>query len=75
MTEEGKIIVDGVLASCYADIDHDMSYFTTILMQRFPAAIQWVFGEDNGFPVYISTLSQMGMVLFPKEHYMNYQLN
>ena len=71
LTKEGKIMVDGVFASCYADIDHDIAHLTMVLMQRFPAAMEWLFGEDNGYPVYVSTLRLLGMILLPEEHFWN----
>ena len=68
---EGKIIVDGVLASCYADFHHDLAHLTMAPMQKFPEFIEWLFGEDIGYPVYVSTLRKMGMMLLPDEHFWN----
>ena len=33
---EGNIIVDGVLASCYASSDHDLVHIIMVPIQRFP---------------------------------------
>ena len=52
LTMEGNIVVDDVLASCYADIDHDMSHFGMTTIRWFPKMIQWIFGEDNGIQSY-----------------------
>ena len=39
LTKEGKIIVDGVLASCYPSINHYMSHFGLILIKWFPEIV------------------------------------
>ena len=48
LTMEGNIVVDDVLASCYPDIDHDMSHFGMTPMRWFPKMIELIFGEDSG---------------------------
>ena len=65
LVSEGKILVDGVVASCYADIHHDVAHFTMIPMHKLSAMMEWIFGDDAGFPVYVSTARQMGMLLLP----------
>ena len=65
LVPEGKIMVDGVLASCYADINHDVAHFTMKPMQLYPAVMRWIFGDDAGFSVYVRTARQVGMFLVP----------
>ena len=36
LTMEGNIIVDGVLASCYASFDHDLAHIAMAPMQWIP---------------------------------------
>ena len=60
LTKEGKIIVDGVLASCYAGFDHDLDHFTMLPMQYFSEILEWIFGNDSGYPVYVSTAGVLG---------------
>ena len=49
-TMEGKVIVDGVLTSCYADIiDHDVAHFTMTPIQRFTELMNWIFGMTMDF--------------------------
>ena len=55
MTIEGNIIVDGVLASCYASVNHDVIHLAMKPMQWFPDIIQWVFGEDGRFSAFAKT--------------------
>ena len=45
---EGRIIVDGVLASCYASSDHDLVHIIMAPIQWFPGIAVWVFGKDKG---------------------------
>ena len=40
---EGRIIVDRVLASCYADFPHDLAHTVMTPMQRFAAAMEYIF--------------------------------
>ena len=61
-------MVDGVLASCYADLHHDLAHLTMTPMHSLSAVMEWIFGEDTGYPVYVSTLSQLGMLLLPEVH-------
>ena len=40
LTKEGKIVVDGVLASCYADFHHDMAHLTMTPMHSLSAVME-----------------------------------
>ena len=51
---EGNIIVDGILASCYASSDHYLAHFGMTPIQCFPEVMDWIFGSDNEFPVYVN---------------------
>ena len=73
LTAHGKIIVDGVLVSCYADINHDMAHLTMIPIQSFPIAIEWIFGEDIGYSIYVSTWRKLGMMFLPNENVWSYE--
>ena len=44
---EGNIVVDGILASCYADYDHDLSHIGMTAMRWFPGILEWIFGIDK----------------------------
>ena len=66
LTMEGKIIVDGVLASCYAFLpDHDMAHFGWTPMRWIPGIMQWIFGEDNKSPVYGNIIHDVGRLVLP----------
>ena len=43
LTAEGTIVVDGVLASCYASFDHDWAHLLTTPVRWFP----WLFEDET----------------------------
>ena len=43
-------MIEGVLASCYASFDHDLSHFAMTLMQWHPEIIKWIFGVNKVKP-------------------------
>ena len=69
---EGKVIVDGILASCYADFDHDLAHVIMTPMQILSKSMEWIFGEDAGFPVFVNTARELGMLLLPDEYIWQY---
>ena len=54
LTDEGNIVVDGVLASCYASFDHDLAHFAMTPIKWFPQFIELFFGENNGIQGYLN---------------------
>ena len=65
LTSDGNIIVDGVLASCYASFDHDLAHLFMSPMQWFPGILGWIFGEGNHEPGYVTYVKMVGRVLAP----------
>ena len=65
LTMAGNIVVDGVLASCYASCHHDVSHIGMTPVNWFPEVMQWIFGEDNGFLIYVNVLEHFGRSVFP----------
>ena len=55
LTNEGNILVNGVLASCYAFTHHDLGHIGMTSIRWFPEIVQWIFGNDDG----ISTVAGM----------------
>ena len=45
-------MVNGVLASCYLSVYHDVANIGMKPMQLYPEIMEWIFGVDNGFSVY-----------------------
>ena len=58
-------MVDGVLTSCYAFFDHDLSHIAMAPMQWFPVIVEWLFGKDNGSSDYIDITKYVGRMLLP----------
>ena len=58
-------MVDDVLASCYADFNHDLAHITLTTIRLFPNMVQWIFGEDNGFQNYVIINNYIGEWLVP----------
>ena len=69
---EGNIVVDGVLASCYASYDHDLAHFMMTPIQWFPEIMSWVFGDDDDEPnAYIDIIKMFGGWILPQEFMYN----
>ena len=65
LTEDGNIVVGGVLASCYAFFDHDLAHLAMKPMQWYPEIIEWIFGVNNGTPEYVNIAKGFGRLLMP----------
>ena len=59
LTEEGNVLVDEVLASCYADVDHDIGQLAMAPVKWFSETMQMVFGEDGGTPAFINVAKDL----------------
>ena len=68
LTMEGHIIVDGVLASCYASFDHDLAHMAMTPIQWFPQVMEFIFGEDNGSSVFVKMTKEFGRWMLPIGH-------
>ena len=65
-------MIDGVLASSYADVDHDLAHFTMMHIQWFPDIMEWIFGEGTGFPVFLSMSRELAMLMLPEGQFFSY---
>ena len=63
LSEEGNILVDGVLTSCYAGYHPVLTHFAIMPMQPLPNIIEWTLGDDIGFPVYAYIAHKLGTLL------------
>ena len=68
---EGNIVVDGVLASCYAIVDHDVAQIVMKPIQWYPDGTELVFGDENGVSAYINVLKIIGRWLLPQGSEIN----
>ena len=64
-------MVDGVLASCHASVDHDLAHFTMTPVQWIPEVVEWIFGEETGFPVFVSVIRKLGKLMLPYGQYFS----
>ena len=55
---EGRIVVDGVLASCYASIGHDIGHIGVMPLRWFPNITQLLFGGSEFYVEFASTLGK-----------------
>ena len=67
VTVEGNLVVDGVLASCYAFSDHDLAHIGMTPMLWFPAINNLILGDHSGIPVYVKIAENFGNVVLPSE--------
>ena len=58
-------MVDGVLASCYASNDHDLSEVAVIPLKWFPSLMEWMFGNDKKMQTFIGICAELGRWLSP----------
>ena len=58
-------MVDGVVASCYASIDHDLAHIGMALIRWFPVITGWIFGQGNESPGYVNILIHVGEWAIP----------
>ena len=57
---EGNIIIDGILASCYASFDHNLAHLGMTPMHWFPDIVDSTFGEHHG---YVNIAKNLGRLL------------
>ena len=66
-TANGKIVVDGVLASCYASFDHDLAHIGMAPIRWFPEVIELMFGEDKESACFLKIAKDIGRWVLPLE--------
>ena len=65
LTADGNIVVDGVLASCYASFDHNLAHFVMSVIQWYPDMTELIFGVNNGTPEYVNIVKNYGRLVLP----------
>ena len=55
----GNIVVDGLLASCYASTQHDYGHNAMAPMLHFPVIMDLIFGKDIRGPVYVTIIEEI----------------
>ena len=65
LTKSGNIVVDGVLASCYASVHHDIAHLGMAPMRYFPQLIMSIFQDENGFSAFVQIMEVLGKWVQP----------
>ena len=65
LTIETNIMVDGVLASCYASCNYDLAHIIMTPAHWFPSIVKQIFGEEKGSSFYAITLQDTGRWALP----------
>ena len=60
LTVAGNIVVDGVVASCYASTGHDLAQIVMFPMRWFPTMVEWILGQDKESSAYVNILTVIG---------------
>ena len=63
---EGNIVVDGVLASCYALSDDNLAHIGMTPIRWFPGMLNWILGGKNGPQGYVDFAKNLGRWLLPE---------
>ena len=71
LTTEGNILVDGILASCYASSHHDLGHLTLAPMRYFPELMDLIFGQSNNYPGYVKVAEDFGKMVSPYTYGIN----
>ena len=74
LTKEDKLVVDGILASCYADFNHDLAHFAMTPMQWFERIVEWIFGENTGYPMFVHLVKDLGTFILPGQNSFSWNL-
>ena len=69
---EGNIMVDGVLASCYACPNHDLCHIAMIPNRWFPVIAKWILGEEDNSSAYVPIVSMASRWMHVWEFANNY---
>ena len=70
----GNIIVDGMLASCYASFDNDLAHKIMSPIRWLSWVGQWIFGEDEGLSVYAKIGMKFGDWALPYSQHMTAEI-
>ena len=63
---EGNIVVDGVLASCYASAHHDVIHFGMRPLVWYPKILEMVVGKDGVTSGYVKITAHLAQWTVPQ---------
>ena len=70
LTVEGTIVVDGIVASCYASYDHDLANWAVSPLKWFPEMLEWIFDEADEM-VFVDIAKHLGKAMLPNNQFIN----
>ena len=70
MTLGGTIIVDGVLASCYATVQYDVGHIVMTPLRWFPRMTEWILGDTTTFVNMAEDLGRLVLTKSSKNAYV-----
>ena len=60
-----SIVVDGVLASCYAFSDQDLAHMAMLPIRSYPEVMEWLIGIEDGFTGFAKIAENLGNYMLP----------
>ena len=67
---QGNLLVDGILASCYQYLDHDLANIGMLPINSFPVVMESIFGEDSGSSAYSNSADDLGGWVLPSNNFI-----
>ena len=58
-------MVDGVLASCYTSVYHELAHNAMKPIQWFPEVVLSIFDQDDGFAIFAKIIKEFGESIIP----------
>ena len=65
LTMEGNILIDGILASCYAYSNQDIAHIGTTPLRWFPEIAQLLFGKEDELHGFTTFVDHIAKLMFP----------
>ena len=65
------MIVDEVLASCYATVDHDEAHIMMTPIRWFPQTMDWISGEENELKALVPIAEKFAKWMLPDKQFSN----
>ena len=65
LTQEGNIVVDGVMASCYGSYNHDVAHIIMAPLRWFPDVMERIFGKVREEHIFMSGFEEIGRWMLP----------
>ena len=56
-------MVDEILASYYASVDHNLAYFGMIPLRMFLWMVEQIYGDNNGFQGFAAIAEQIKILI------------